>query len=142
MRAPTKTRTPEGTELRRTVDLGFLQAGKTTRQEVETALAWIAADAATDIRDDRFFLGRWAESDWGVAWAAGGYYAAAGGWNRYWKLHNLVIDFDECGVVRQITQIPNEELFRVLRERVRRDPGHPLDLSAAIEIPVEYLRAG
>jgi hypothetical protein len=138
MRAPTKTRTSEGKELKRTVDLGFLQAGKTTREDVESALAWIA----TDIRDDRFILGRWAESNWGVAWAAGGYYAGAGGWNRYWKVHNLVIDFDERGVVQQITQIPNEELFQVLIERVRRDPSHPLDLSVAIEIPVEYVRTG
>lgn len=142
MRAPAKTKTPEGTELKRTVGLEFLQTGKTTRQEVESALGWIATDVTTDLRDDRFFLGRWAESNWGVAWAAGGYYAAAGGWNRYWKLHNLLIDFDECGVVRQITQIPNEDLFQALRERVRGDPGYPLDLSAAIEIPVEYLRTG
>jgi hypothetical protein len=138
MRAPTKTRTAEGKELKRTVDLSFLQAGKTTREEVESKLAWIV----TGVRDDRFNLARWAESNWGVVWAAGGYSAGAGGWNRYWKIHNLVIDFDERGIVQQITQIPNEELFQVLMERVRRDPGHPLDLSVAIEVPVEYMRGG
>ncbi len=136
LRAPAKTRTPEGKELKKTVDLSFLQPGKTTRAQIESTLAWIA----TGVSDDRFILGRWAESNWGVAWAAGGYYAGAGGWNRYWKVHNLLIDFDERSVVQQITQIPNEELFQVIAERVRRDPRRPLDLSTAIEVPVEYVR--
>lgn len=138
MRAPTKTRTADGKELKRTVDLSFLQAGKTTREEVESKLAW----TVTSVSDDRFILARWAQSKWGVIWGAGGTYSGAGGWNRYWKLHNLMIDFDENGIVQQTTQIPDEKLFQVLMERVRRDPRHPLDLSAAIEVPAEYMRAG
>jgi hypothetical protein len=138
MRAPTKTRTTEGKELKKTVDLSFLQVGKTTREEVKSGLPWIV----TDVSDDRFILARWAQSKWGVIWGVGGTAAAAGGWNRYWKLHNVVIDFDERGIVQRITHISNEDLFQILMERVRSDPGHPLDLSVAIEVPVEYMRVG
>jgi hypothetical protein len=138
MRVPTKTRTTEGKELKKTVDLSFLQVGKTTREEVESGLPWIV----TDVSDDRFILARWTQSKWGVIWGVGGTAAAAGGWNRYWKLHNMVIDFDESGIAQQITQISNEELSRVLMERVRGDFSHPLDLSVAIEVPMEYMRAG
>jgi hypothetical protein len=138
IRAPTKIQTTEGKGLKKTVDLSFIQPGKSTREEVESRLGWIA----TGVKDDRFTLGRWAESKWGVVWAVGGYYAGAGGWNRYWKIHNLVIDFDEREVVEQFSQIPSEKLLQVLMERVRRDPSHPLDLSVPIEIPVEYVTFG
>jgi hypothetical protein len=138
MRAPAKTRTAEGTDQKTTADLSFLQVGKTTREEVESGLPWIV----TDVSDERFILARWAQSKWGVIWGVGGTAAAAGGWNRYWKLHNMVIDFDERGVVQQFAEIPNEELFQTLLERVRRDPGHPLDLSVPVEVPVQYVRTG
>jgi hypothetical protein len=135
LRVPSKARTAEGKKLKGTVDLSFLQVGKSTREEVEPALARIA----TGVKDDRFILARWAESQWGVVWAVGGSAAAAGGWNRYWKVHNLLIYFDELGVVQQLTQISNQELFQVLKERVRRDPSYSLDLSEPIEVPVEYV---
>ncbi len=135
MRAPTKIQTTAGKGLKNTVDLSFIQPGRSTREEVESRLGWIA----TGVRDERFSLGRWSESKWGVAWALGGYAAAAGGWNRHWKVHNLLVDYDECGVVEQFSQIPNEELLQALMERVRRGHSLPLDLSVPIEIPVEYV---
>lgn len=135
IRAPTKIQTTAGKGLKKTVDLNFIQPNKSTREEVESRLGWIA----TDVKDDRFFLGRWAESKWGVVWAIGGYATAAGGWSRHWKVHNLVVDFDERGFVEQFSEIPSEELLHVLMERVRRNHKSPLDLSVPIEIPVEYV---
>ncbi len=135
IRAPTKIQTSAGKGLKKTVDLSFIQPGESTREEVESRLGWIA----TGVKDDTFTLGRWAESKWGVAWVIGGYAAAAGGWNRHWKMHNLVVDYDERGVVEQFSQIPNEELLQALMERVRREHGPLLDLSVPIEIPVEYV---
>ncbi len=65
--------------------LEFIKVGSTTRGEVEQKLGWVD----TGIKDDRLFIGRWAESSWGVAWAAGGGYSAAGGCSqrRAWSLY-------------------------------------------------------
>ena len=65
--------------------LEFIKVGSTTREEVEQKLGWVD----TGIKDDRLFIGRWAESSWGVAWAAGGGYSAAGGCSqrRAWSLY-------------------------------------------------------
>jgi hypothetical protein len=120
------------------LDLDFIQVGTTTREEVGQKLGWID----TGLRDDRLFVGRWADSSWGVAWAAGGPYAAAGGWNRVWKTHNLVLDFDEKGVVQQMSFVPDKDILRTLSARVSQEPNHSLDLSTPIEVPVEYIRQG
>lgn len=137
MRAPTKTRSSSG-EVGKKLDLDFIQAGTTTRAEVGQKLAWID----TGVKDDRLFLGRWAESSWGVLWAAGGYEGAgAAAWNRAWKTHNLVLDFDEKGVVQQVSFVSDEDILRTLSDRVSKDPSRSLDLSAPIEVPVEYIRS-
>lgn len=137
IRAPTKTRNTSGA-LGKKLDLGFIQVGTTTREEVRQKLGWID----TGVTDDRLFLGRWADSSWGVAWAAGGEYAAAGGWNRVWKTHNLVLDFDEKGIVQQMSIVPDNDILRTLSEQVSKEPTRSLNLSTPIELPVEYIRQG
>ena len=137
MRAPTKTRSSSG-EVGKKLDLDFIQVGTTTREEVGQKLAWVD----TGVKDDRLFLGRWAESSWGVLWAAGGPPASgAGGWERSWKTHNLLLDFDEIGVVQQVSFVSDEDILRTLSKRVSKDPSRSLDLSAPIEVPVDYIRS-
>jgi hypothetical protein len=71
---PTKTISVSGATGKK-LDLEFIKVGATTREEVGQKLGWVDAG----IKDDKLFLGHWADSSWVVAWAAGGGYSAAGG---------------------------------------------------------------
>ncbi len=138
IRTATKTRNSSG-EVGKKLDLDFIQVGTTTREEVRQKLGWID----TGVKDDRLFLGRWAQSSWGVAWAAGGPPASgAGGWERAWKTRNVVLGFDEKGVVQQVSVVPDEEILKTLSKWVAKDPSRSLDLSAPIEVPVAFIRSG
>ena len=86
----------------KTVDLGFLQPGVTTREEVLDKLAWID----TGFKDDNAFLGRWIGS--GRVWVV------YGGTTRSWKERNLLLDFDESGVVRQFRVVGDDDLVKEL----------------------------
>src|SRR5260370_20455179 len=88
------------------VNLDFLQAGKTTRQEVTEKLG----ETDTTVKENRLFLGRWASSKWGVFWAVGGGYNAAGGGNRGLARHNVLISFDDQHVVTQYHEVSHGEL--------------------------------
>lgn len=132
VRAPTRTNGLAGKIEK--INLDFLQAGKTTRQEVTEKLG----ETDTSVKEDRFFLGRWATSKWGVLWMVSGGYNAAGGWNRGWARHNVLIAFDENNLVQQFRQFPDEDLVRQLSAWVAEGHGQPLDLSAPIELPVEH----
>src|SRR5690349_16052987 len=98
LRAPTRTHGNSGATEK--VSLEFLQSGKTTRDEVSTKLG--ATD--TGIKDRQLFLGRWATSKWGVLWMIAGNNSGAGGWNRGWARHNVLISFDDQGTVQQFRQ--------------------------------------
>lgn len=137
VRVQTKTISVSGVAGKK-LDLGFIKAGATRREEVEQKLGWVD----TGVKDDNFFVGRWAESSWGAAWAAGGGYSAAGGWNRAWTTHNLIVDFDDNGVVLQTSQLPDKDVIEAFSERISKEPVHPLDLSVPIRVPVEYFRSG
>src|SRR5258708_8024787 len=88
------------------VNLDFLQAGKTTRQEVTEKLG----ETDTSVKENRLFLGRWSSSKWGVFWAAGGGYNAVGGWNRTWARHNVLISFDDQAIVQEFRKVADEDL--------------------------------
>jgi hypothetical protein len=137
VRVPTKTISASG-ETGKKLDVEFIKVGTTTREEVGHKLGWVD----TGVKDDKLFLGRWADSSWGVAWAAGGGYSGAGGWNRSWTAHNLVLDFDEKGVVQQMSVVLDKDIINTLSERISKDPSRSLDLSVPIEAPVEYIRPG
>ncbi len=137
LRVPTKTISVSGAT-GKTIDLEFIKPGATTREDLGQKLGWID----TGIKDDKLFVGRWAQSSWGVAWAAGGGYSATGGWNRSWKTHNLIVDFDENAVVQRMWLVPDKDVISTLSEWVTVNPGRPLDLSPPIETPIEYIRSG
>src|SRR5713226_1907871 len=137
VRAPTRTSGSSGAMEK--VNLNFIEAGKITRAEVTEKLS--VTD--TGVKDKRLFLGRWTSSKWGVLWAVAGNNSAAGGWNRSWARHNVLIAFDDKDVVQQYRVFPDHELVKQLSAWVAEGRGQPLDLSVPIEVPVEHRhRAG
>ena len=136
VRTPVKSKNVSG-QTGKELDLEFIKVGTTTREEIDQKLGWIDAG----LKDDKIFLGRWADSSWGVAWATGYMQPATAGWNRVWSIHNLALYLDEKGIVQQKFLIPDAEIINTLTVLTLRDPGRSLDLSVPIEVPVEYVRS-
>jgi hypothetical protein len=135
VRAPTITNGSFGTMDK--INLDFIQAGKTTREEVTAKLG----GADTGINDKEIFLGRWTSSNWGVLWIVASSSSAAGGWNRGWIRRNILVSFDDEGVVQHYRQFPDEELVKQLSAWVAQGHGEPLDLSTPMEVPVSHRHA-
>jgi hypothetical protein len=132
LRAPTRTNGSSGAMEK--INLDFIQSGKTSREEITTKLG----GTDTGIKDKQLFLGRWASSKWGVLWMVAGNNSAAGGWNRGWSSHNVLIAFDDKDVVQQFRQFPDGELVSQLSACVAQGQGEPLDLSVPMELSVEH----
>jgi hypothetical protein len=123
------TRTPEGTEIK-DIDLSFLHPGQTTRAEVKEKLKLID----TGYQGDHFFLGRWSSSTW-AAWAVypDPRFPSTGG--RVWKSGNLLVEFDDAGVVKGFEPFNDAKAPRYLAP-VAADT--PLQLASPLELPVKY----
>lgn len=132
LRAPTRTNGNSGAMDK--INLDFIQSGKTTRDEVIAKLG----GTDTGIKDKQLFLGRWASSKWGVLWMVAGNNTGAGGWNRGWASHNVLIAFDDNNVVKQFRQFSDNELVSELSASVAQGQDEPLDLSAPMELPIEH----
>jgi len=117
-----RTRTPEGTVVK-DIDLSFLHPGQTTRAEVKDKLKLID----TGYQGDHFFVGRWSSSTW-AAWVA----KFAG---RVWKSGNLLVEFDDAGVVKRFEPFDDAKALRYLAP-VAADT--PLRLASPLELPVKY----
>lgn len=126
-RAPTRG---ASAETREQVNLDFILQGVTTREEIAQRLAWMN----TDVKEDRLFIGRWFDSNWGFGWIAASYYTAASGWNRKWNNHNLLVEFDAGGLVQQYRVLPDQKLAAELSNWAAQTPDRPLDLSRPIEV--------
>jgi hypothetical protein len=131
---PHKARGVSGVE-KKTVDLGFIKVGSTRQEEVIKNLSWIDAQA----KDARFFVGHWDElTSWGAVWINGS-------WMRLQNSNSVLIEFDDEGVVRQVTGFKNVQAELWLLASRYPDPS--LDFSSPIEIHVhctcrETLRRG
>lgn len=123
---PRRTRTPEGTEVKN-VDLAFIHPGQTMRAEVKEKLKLID----TGYQSDRFFLGRWSSSTWGV-WVFG---SGVGNANRSWKSGNLLVEFDDAGIVKRFEPFDDSKALRQLAP-VAADT--PLQLVPPLELAVKY----
>ena len=133
MRAPTHNSGAAGEGANGKVSLGFIQAGKTSREEVMQKLGW----TSTELKDDRLFLGRWASSSWGVySMASLDTTNPVEDWNRHWGTHNVLIEFDEKGLVRKYRMFPDSEMIKELTAVVAESPGRSLDLAKPVEVPV------
>lgn len=121
-----RTRTPEGTEIKR-IDVSFLHPGQTTRPEVKDKLKLID----TGYQGGHYFLGRWSSSTSG-AWMVGLPGAFAG---RIWKSGNLLVEFDDGGVVKRFDPFDDAKALRHLAP-VAVDT--PLQLASPLELQVKY----
>jgi hypothetical protein len=102
------------------LDFAFLKAGITTRGEVTKNLEAIDTRA-----DERFFWGRWQSSKWYV----GGGTIGAGGGDRVWATHNILIQFDPQDLVREWVIIDSKTLDSHLDELNRQN-------APALSIPI------
>lgn len=128
---PRRTRTPEGTDVKK-IDLSFIHPGETTRAELQEKLRLID----TGYQGDRYFLGRWSSSTWGgwifvAAYCCG----AAGGAGRVWKTGNLLVEFDDQGIVSRVEPFDDRKALRVLAPVAENTP---LQLDPPLEMSVNY----
>jgi hypothetical protein len=114
---PKRTRTPQGIE-QKTIDLAFIQPGHTTRTEVAEKLKPID----TGYISDRYFLGRWSSSSSGGWIFLIGMGGGVGNAERFWKSGNLLVEFDDQGVVRNSKTFPDKQLVEELAPVVAAHP--------------------
>ncbi|MGH9794043.1 MAG: hypothetical protein ACRD5G_04650 [Candidatus Acidiferrales bacterium] len=126
----TPTRTSGASDGTGKTDLDFIQVGTTSREEVVQKLGW----TDTGIKDERLFVGRWVSSSSGLFGVGGGDF------DRHWGGRNLLIEFDEKGVVKQYSVFGDKELVKQLSAWVTQRPDRLLDLSRPIEIQVKHYR--
>lgn len=129
---PKRTRTPTGTELKK-LDLSFIRPGETTRAEVQDRLRAID----TGYEGDRFFLGRWSSSTWGgwIILPGGPCCGAEGAAGRVWKTGNLLIEFDDQGIVKRIESFQDHKAVQVLAPVA---DNTPVPLDPPLEMSVNY----
>ena len=131
-RLPARSRGPSGENLqKRELDLAFLEEGGTRREEVVRRLS--AIDTAYS--NPRLFWGRWSESKWGYFWFVAAQGGGAGDAKRVWHVHNLLVSFDEDGVMQKKMLIDDEPaLWRELHVQVAN--------AAALNLPQDIPLAG
>lgn len=132
-RMPMRTRGPAGAQIQASnLDMRFLESPAVRQEDVADRLASID----TGYRDPHLFWGRWADSKWGYWWmvvaaspyGGGGGAAAAGDAKRIWHVKNLLVTFDDKGVMQKREVIDDERtLWRRLHDHVA--AMSPLDLS-------------
>lgn len=135
-RIPTRQRGSSGQQFDgKGFDPSIVQPGATTRQEVLVKFSMIN----TGYDDPHLFWGRWARSQWGYWWIVvapspnGGGGAGAGDAKRIWHVHNLLITFDDKGVVTG-TQLLGDtaQLWRELNKHAAGLP--PADATQSISL--------
>lgn len=114
------------------IDLHFVQTGITQREEVQQQLAVI--DSAYD--NPRLFWGRWSESRWGFWWIVGApcNNCMAGDAGRLWRIKNLLVAFDDKGVVSAADTIGDDKLWLTLHRYIADIHSPTLDLSRPTRI--------
>jgi len=113
------------------VELGFLHVRSTSKAEVVQQLGWTETQAA----HDRLFWGRWMESKWAVATAV---YGGGGSADRVWQVHNLIVEFDEKGIVTGSHVVGDGELAKELLASLVRTDDRALELSTALTVSVRH----
>jgi hypothetical protein len=125
--APTRINGMSGTG---STDLSFIRVGITGRGEVTEKLGW----TDTGVNEEGLFLGRWSSSSRGTAYVVGMGSVGSSGVNRSWKTHDVLIEFNENGVVKQYGEFSDAELVKQLSAWIAKGHVHTLDLSKPIEI--------
>jgi hypothetical protein len=109
VRLPVRSHGPAGANIvNPQINLHLLQSGTTQRSEVAEKLATIDSGSS----NPRVFWGRWSESKWGYWWVvAGPGGGAAGDARRLWHVKNVLLTFDNKGVLQQQQVFNNDREF-------------------------------
>lgn len=131
-RLPMRAKGPAGETLQnKHLDLAFLDAPGTQRQEVADRLKTVD----TAYANPRLFWGRWSESKWGYWWFVASTNDARGDAKWVWHTHNLLVSFDENGVVRKKAVFDDDKsLWAELHTQLAEAPA--LDLSQPLQLPM------
>ena len=132
----TQRQTPTGDTVAFNGDVSFIHPGSTTYEEIARTLA----EVSFMTEDRRLFWGRWHQSRrWGVftGFAAGE--GGAGKTFRYWRDVNLLIEFDQNGIVERSRVLPDEKMLGALWLWVKAHR-EPLALPSPITLPMLYVR--
>src|SRR5260370_2330539 len=121
VRFPTRTTDTSGTP----IDLTFLKAGLTTRDEVTGKLASI--DTGTMQED--FFWGRLRVSQWRDIMMVG--YVPLGPGDRKWGDQNILVAYDKRGIVKSSTIVNDRKLLDQL-DLISNEASALLDLSSPV----------
>lgn len=130
---PRRDRGASGAEHK--LDLTFLKPGTTSRAEVDEKLGWLDVG----YRNPRLFWGRWSSSNMGYWVIVGGYGGAGGTAGRVWGLHNILVSFDNTGMVRNSQLCDEKAIVRTLRDRFLEIETESLDLQQGLTFEVEHL---
>lgn|SRR5258708_131576 len=103
VRLSTQTRDTAGEPKK--LDFTFLKSGSTTKEEVTKNLAAID----TRVNENDFFWGRWESSNWGYEGFVALPPSGAGG-KREWTTNNLLVAFDQKGVVKSWAVVDDKKL--------------------------------
>jgi hypothetical protein len=133
LRVPTKTRDVSGKPLE--LDFTFLKSGSTTRDEAIRLLSAID----THVNQSNLFWGRWDSSKWRSTLV--GFVPPEG--ERIWRAHNLLIQFDQIGIVKTWAVADDKKLAQQLDLFAPVATDSPLDLSSPLraEARVPYPEA-
>ena len=132
-RLPTRVVNPVGTKISpKEIDLEFLQLGVTQRDEVAHQLALV--DTTYD--NPRLFWGRWSESRWGYWWILGMPCdnCMAGNAGRMWRMKNVLVSFDQNGLLSRKDMIGDDKIWQALHARIAEIQPPLLDLSQPVRI--------
>jgi hypothetical protein len=109
------------------IDLTFLKAGSTTRDEVSNKL--VSIDTGTKSED--FFWGRPRISNYREIVMVG--YIPIGPGDRLWGVQNLLVGYDQGGVVKNWIIVGDKRLLDQL-DQLSDTTSVPLDLSSPIQV--------
>jgi hypothetical protein len=106
VRMPPTVKGPAGAPVGTSPDYSFISPHQTTREEVFRRLGW------TDVglNDSRLFWGRWDTSAKGRSEIMIFPQLGTAGKNRVWISHNILVEFDENGVVVTSREVEDKSL--------------------------------
>lgn len=131
-RLPARSRGPVGETLqKKELDLTFLDQRGIQREEVRQRLAAID----TSYANPRLFWGRWSDSKWGYWWFIGAQTGGAGDGKRVWHVHNVLVTFDEDGLLQKKMVIDDQKgLWRELHLQLTNAPSLNLSQPQAVNV--------
>lgn len=111
-------------------DLSVLHPGQSTREDVLEKFSVID----TGYSGENLFFGRWVSSGSGWVWMIAGDNTGEGGYWRNWKVHNLVVTFDDNGTVKDFNEVDDKQVLKLL---ARLSPTQAQTASLALPISMQ-----